>query len=72
MSAKFPEYKGLDLPNVANEILQYWQENNIFEKSVSTREGNEPYVFYEGPPSAFRKFRVHWWNQIGFYVLLKF
>ncbi|AUP79741.1 isoleucine--tRNA ligase [Flavivirga eckloniae] len=49
---KFPEYKGLDLPNVANEILQYWQENNIFEKSVTTREGNEPYVFYEGPPSA--------------------
>ncbi|GAA4941521.1 isoleucine--tRNA ligase [Algibacter agarivorans] len=52
MSAKFPEYKGLDLPNVANEILQYWQDNNIFEKSVSTREGKEPYVFYEGPPSA--------------------
>ena len=52
MSTKFPEYKGLDLPNVANDILQYWQENNIFEKSVSTREGNEPYVFYEGPPSA--------------------
>jgi isoleucyl-tRNA synthetase len=52
MSAKFPEYKGLDLPNVANEILQYWQENHIFEKSVSTREGNKPYVFYEGPPSA--------------------
>ncbi|MEP5340076.1 MAG: isoleucine--tRNA ligase [Algibacter sp.] len=52
MSTKFPEYKGLDLPNVANEILQYWQDNNIFEKSVSTREGKEPYVFYEGPPSA--------------------
>ncbi len=52
MSAKFPEYKGLDLPNVANEILQYWKENNIFEKSVSTREGATPYVFYEGPPSA--------------------
>ena len=52
MSTKFPEYKGLDLPNVANDILQYWQENNIFEKSVSTREGKEPYVFYEGPPSA--------------------
>ncbi|NMH87444.1 isoleucine--tRNA ligase [Flavivirga algicola] len=52
MSTKFPEYKGLDLPNVANEILQYWQENNIFEKSISTREGKESYVFYEGPPSA--------------------
>lgn len=52
MSAKFPEYKGLNLPNVAKEILQYWEENDIFEKSVSTREGNEPYVFFEGPPSA--------------------
>lgn len=49
---KFTEYKGLDLPNVANEILQYWQENNVFEKSVSEREGKEPYIFFEGPPSA--------------------
>ncbi|MFC4399853.1 isoleucine--tRNA ligase [Mariniflexile soesokkakense] len=49
---KFPEYKGLDLPNVAEEILSYWQENNIFEKSVSTRENNESFVFFEGPPSA--------------------
>ncbi|MEM6515596.1 MAG: isoleucine--tRNA ligase [Bacteroidota bacterium] len=52
MSVKFPEYKGLDLPKLAEEILAYWQENNIFEKSVSTREGNEPFVFFEGPPSA--------------------
>lgn len=52
MSAKFPEYKGLDLPNVADQILNYWQENNIFEKSVTTREGNKPFVFFEGPPSA--------------------
>jgi isoleucyl-tRNA synthetase len=52
MSAKFPEYKGLDLPKVAEEILGYWQEHNIFEKSVTTREGAEPYVFFEGPPSA--------------------
>mgnify|MGYP001201448794 FL=1 len=52
MSAKFPEYKGLDLPKVAEEILSYWQDNNIFEKSVTTREGAEPYVFFEGPPSA--------------------
>ena len=49
---KFPEYKGLDLPKVAEEILNYWQENNVFEKSVTTREGNKPYVFFEGPPSA--------------------
>ncbi|MBI6120775.1 isoleucine--tRNA ligase [Salegentibacter maritimus] len=52
MSNKFPEYKGLDLPKVAEEILSYWKENDIFEKSVSTREGKEPFVFFEGPPSA--------------------
>lgn len=52
MSAKFAEYKGLDLPKVAEEILQSWEDNNIFEKSVTSREGNEPFVFFEGPPSA--------------------
>ena len=49
---KFAEYKGLDLPKVAEEILNYWKENTIFEKSVSSREGKESFVFYEGPPSA--------------------
>lgn len=49
---KFAEYKGLDLPVVAEEILKYWKENDIFEKSISTREGKESYVFFEGPPSA--------------------
>ena len=52
MSQKFTEYKGLNLPNVADEISNYWKENNIFEKSVGTREEKPPYVFYEGPPSA--------------------
>jgi len=52
MSKNFTEYKGLDLPKVAEEVLNYWSENNIFEKSITTREGNEPFVFFEGPPSA--------------------
>ncbi|SDS42751.1 isoleucine--tRNA ligase [Gramella sp. MAR_2010_147] len=52
MSRKFPEYKGLDMPKVAEEILNYWEENDIFEKSVSTREGKDPFIFFEGPPSA--------------------
>ncbi|BAO75818.1 isoleucine--tRNA ligase [Winogradskyella sp. PG-2] len=52
MSIKFPEYKGLNLPKVAEEIGNYWEANNIFDKSVSTREGKLPYVFFEGPPSA--------------------
>lgn len=52
MSTKFTEYKGLDLPTVASEVLDFWKKNNIFDKSVTTREGNQPYVFFEGPPSA--------------------
>jgi isoleucyl-tRNA synthetase len=52
MSTKFTEYKGLDLPTVASEILDFWKKENIFEKSVTTREGNPPFVFFEGPPSA--------------------
>jgi isoleucyl-tRNA synthetase len=52
MSTKFTEYKGLDLPTVASEVFDFWKKENIFEKSVTTREGAEPYVFFEGPPSA--------------------
>ena len=52
MSTKFTEYKGLNLPTVASEVLDFWKKQNIFEKSVSTREGNQPFVFFEGPPSA--------------------
>ncbi len=52
MSTKFAEYKGLDLSKVAEEILEYWKEQDIFEKSVTTREGKEPFIFFEGPPSA--------------------
>jgi isoleucyl-tRNA synthetase len=52
MSTKFPEYKNLDLSQVNKDILKDWNENNTFEKSLETREGNPSFVFYEGPPSA--------------------
>jgi isoleucyl-tRNA synthetase len=52
MRSKYPEYKGLNLPNVAQSVLEKWQNDSIFEKSISTREGNDSYVFFEGPPSA--------------------
>ncbi|MCG2612262.1 isoleucine--tRNA ligase [Flavobacterium sp. SM15] len=52
MSTKFTEYKGLDLPTVASEVLDFWKKQNIFEQSVTSREGAAPYVFFEGPPSA--------------------
>ncbi|MGB8375751.1 MAG: isoleucine--tRNA ligase [Salegentibacter sp.] len=52
MSIKFPEYKGLDLPKIAEETLAWWKENGIFEESITSREGKEQFVFFEGPPSA--------------------
>tara|TARA_R110002124_G_scaffold120895_7_gene279184 strand:- start:99585 stop:102989 length:3405 start_codon:yes stop_codon:yes gene_type:complete len=52
MSTKFKEYKGLDLPKLGEEVLDFWKKENIFEKSISIREGAEPFVFFEGPPSA--------------------
>ena len=52
MSTKFKEYKGLDLPKLAEEVLDFWKDENIFEQSISIREGAKPFVFFEGPPSA--------------------
>ncbi len=49
---KYPEYKQLDLSAVNKEVLQKWKANSIFEKSLSTRDGDKSYTFYEGPPSA--------------------
>ena len=49
---KFTEYKNLDLTKVAENITQFWTENETFKKSVEIREGQPEYVFYEGPPSA--------------------
>jgi len=52
MSKKFREYKGLNLTKVADETLAFWEKEHIFEKSISTRSENKPFVFFEGPPSA--------------------
>ena len=52
MSAVFPEYKGLNLSKIAENMLSYWEDNQIFQKSISSRDGEKPYVFFEGPPSA--------------------
>lgn len=48
----FNEYKGLDLTGLAEQQLRYWEDNGIFAKSVSQRDGARPFVFFEGPPSA--------------------
>lgn len=48
----YKEYKQLNLPQIGKEVLEFWKQHNIFEKSVSSRPANNPYTFYEGPPSA--------------------
>lgn len=49
---KYREYKKVDFPGMAEEVLQSWKDNNVFQKSVDGKEGAETFVFYEGPPSA--------------------
>lgn len=52
MKQKFKEYKYLDLVKISEEELAFWKEDNTFQKSISTREGKEEFLFFEGPPSA--------------------
>ena len=52
MSKKYQEYKGLNLPNVAQVVLEKWNAKKVFEQSITTRDENKPYIFFEGPPSA--------------------
>ena len=52
MSLKYNEYKQLNLSSIGQEILKKWNDEQAFEKSISLREGKQPFVFYEGPPSA--------------------
>ncbi len=48
----FNEYKQLNLAEVSKQVLQQWEEERLFEKSIETREGNPSFLFFEGPPSA--------------------
>lgn len=48
----YKEYKQLNLSEIGNEILEFWKQNYVFEKSISSRPASKPYTFYEGPPSA--------------------
>jgi len=49
---KYKEFKTLDLPAIDREILAFWDEQDVFNKSVSNRDGGKSFIFYEGPPSA--------------------
>jgi isoleucyl-tRNA synthetase len=48
----YKEYKQLNLSQMGKDVLEFWKKNNIFEKSITSRPENNPYTFYEGPPSA--------------------
>jgi isoleucyl-tRNA synthetase len=52
MANRYKEFKQLNLPSIEKETLERWKKENAFEKSIELREGAEPFVFYEGPPSA--------------------
>ena len=52
MGKKFAEYSQFDLSKVNAEVLKKWDENQVFAKSMTEREGCPSFVFYEGPPSA--------------------
>ena len=51
-SPRYNEYKKIDLAQVGKEILEYWQQHRVFERSVEERAGADTFTFYEGPPSA--------------------
>jgi len=52
MANRYKEFKGLNLPAIEKEVLDRWEKEKAFQKSIEVREGAKPFVFYEGPPSA--------------------
>jgi len=50
--SKYQEFKGLNMPSIEQQVLAQWTKDRCFEQSVELRQGAEPFVFYEGPPSA--------------------
>ena len=59
MPQKFKEYKQLNLAHIAQEVNDFWEKEELFKKSISTREGSESFVFFEGPPSANGRPGIH-------------
>ena len=56
---KFKELNKKQINEAETEVLSFWKENDIFEKSISNRENNENYVFYDGPIYANAKPGIH-------------
>ena len=66
MGKKFAEYSKLDLSEVNGKVLKKWDENQVFVKSMTEREGCPSFVFFEGPPSANGMPGIHMpWSSIA-------
>jgi len=52
MNKKFAEYNNLNLSDINQEILERWEKDDVFRKSLEIRKNAPAYIFYEGPPSA--------------------
>ena len=59
MSRQFKEIKNVDFPKIELEVLDFWKKNDIFKRSLTTREEGIPFTFYEGPPTANGKPGIH-------------
>ena len=49
---KYPEFKNINYPEIEKKILEFWNKNNIFDKSMESQKGQDSFTFFEGPPSA--------------------
>lgn len=56
---RYNEYKQLSLPEISREILEKWENDDIFHQSITTRKGHSQFLFFEGPPSANGKPGIH-------------
>ena len=59
MTTKFPEYSKFNLAQINEEVLEMWEREKMFEKSLEVRQGHPEFIFYEGPPSANGKPGIH-------------
>ena len=59
MAKRFPEYSGLNLPEINDSVLEKWSAEDVFARTMSEREGCPSFVFFEGPPSANGKPGIH-------------
>ena len=48
----YPEFDGLNLSEIDKKITRFWEQEQIFQASIDSKDANKAFIFYEGPPSA--------------------